>query len=645
MKSLVAAGIAAASVASGVSGAIQLPAIISDNMVLQRSEKTPIWGKAKAGEKITVHFNDVVAEGTADDKGEWRVDLNLAAAQPTPGELTISGSDTITLRNVIVGEVWLCSGQSNMEWTVQSSANPDVEASTADYPAIRHFKVENTVANEPRKELKGQWVVASPDTVRNFTAVGYFFGREIHQKTGQPIGLINSSWGGTDAESWTSDGQLSTDPWYLPSIEKRKLAFADTSAATARYEKETAAWTASLPKDEKNEGLAKGWADPATDVSGWKTMVLPQTWQNAGLKHNGVLWFRKEVDVPANWAGKPATLELGPIDDADITYVNGTRVGDTFSWNAYRKYVLPAEVLKPGKNVIAIRVWDEGGGGGVYGGPLKLWIPGEPEIQMAGEWKYAIEREFTVDLAKRPAPPATNNPNQPAVLYNGMIAPVVPYGIRGAIWYQGENNAGRNAQYRDLLGLMVGGWRKDWQRGDFPFYIVQLAAWQPRNPEPDDTDWAKLRQSQVEAANKIPNSGLAVAIDIGDASDIHPKNKQDVGKRLAAWALAKDYGQNIEYSGPTYASHAVEGGKIRLTFGHANGGLVAKDGELKGFAIGGADGKFVWATASIDGKTVVVSSPGVAAPTAVRYAWGNNPEATLYNAEGFPAVPFSTSAK
>jgi len=648
MKHLLATGIAVASLSSVAAAAIQLPSIISDNMVLQRSEKTPLWGKANAGEKVTVHFNDITVETVADEKGKWRVDLNLTKAPQTPGELTIAASETVTLHNVVVGEVWLCSGQSNMQWNVALSINPAEEAATANYPLIRQFAVQNKLSNTPLEDAQGQWVVASPQTVGGFTAVGYFFGREIHQKTGQPVGLINSSWGGTDAESWTSDGQLMKSDRYAKSIEMRKMSFESLGDAQSKFETENVEWeNKNLPKDETNEGLAKGWAKPETNTADWKTMRLPQTWQNAGLQHNGIIWFRKDVDVPADLAGKPARLELGAIDDADITYVNGEKVGDTFSWNAMRNYELPAGTLKAGRNVIAVRVWDHGGGGGIYNGAMRLVIDGAEPIKIDGDWHYAIERKFTVDLSKlppRPAAPATNNPNQPAVLYNGMIAPIVPYGIKGAIWYQGENNSGRHAHYRDLLGLMIGGWRKDFGQGDFPFYIVQLANFMARADAPTDTNWAKLREAQSQAASTIPNSGLAVTIDIGDAADIHPKNKQDVGKRLAAIALVKDYGQAGEYSGPVYASHRVEDGKLRVTFKHTTGGLTAKGGELKGFSVAGEDGKFSWANATIDGETIVVQSPNVSTPTAVRYAWADNPECNLYNGQGFPAVPFRSDA-
>jgi sialate O-acetylesterase len=647
MKHLIATGVAGALVVSTVAhGAIDLPAIISDNMVLQRSARTPIWGRGAAGEKVSVSVADVTADATADAAGHWRVDLDLRIVpEDGPFDMVIKASDTITIRNVVIGEVWLCSGQSNMEWTVQNTNDFPNESAAADLPMIRHFQVQKRIAPEPTKELAGQWVVASPATVGGFTAVGYYFGREIHRKIGKPVGLINSSWGGTYAEAWTSDDQLAGDEHYAKAIELRQLGFSDAPRAEAIFAQANADWEDKyLPKDEKNEGFENGWASADSATTDWKTMRLPKLWQNAGIHHNGVIWFRKDVQVSSDAAGKPATLNLGPIDDGEITYVNGTKVGQTQGWNVPRTYELPAGTLRAGQNVIAVRVWDEGGNGGIYGAPEQMSLTfkdGEP-VSLAGDWLYRIEREFTVDASKlppRPQEPATRNPNQPAVLYNGMIAPIIPYGIRGAIWYQGESNAGNHLRYRDLMSRLIEGWRKDFDRGEFPFYIVQLANFMARQAEPTDTAWARMRDVQRQIAETVPNTGLAVTIDIGEEKDIHPRNKQDVGKRLAAIAIARDYGQLVEYSGPRYAGHTTEGDKLRVTFKHGKG-LTAKGGKLEGFAIAGADGKFVWADGAIDGDSVILTAPGVTAPTMVRYAWADNPAATLYNAAGFPAVPF-----
>ncbi|HEV7299129.1 MAG TPA: sialate O-acetylesterase [Tepidisphaeraceae bacterium] len=651
MNMSIVASVAALALSSVAVAAVELPAIISDNMVLQRSAKTPLWGTADAGEKIKVTFNNVTADTVADDKGKWRVNLDLESmAANGPFDLTIAGTNTITVRNVLVGEVWLCSGQSNMEWSVANSNDAKNEIAAANFPEIRQFRVKKVIANEPMQELSGTWVAAAPSSIPSFTAVGYYFGREVHQKTGKPVGLINSSWGGTIAEAWTSEPQLKTDERYHASIERRNQTAANPEKAMAKYKAETEAWERRNADTGANKGEEAGWMNADHDTSDWKSMELPIPWQQADVNHNGIIWFRKTIDVPTGAAGKPATLALGAIDDFDTTYVNGKEVGKTGVstpnfWSHPRKYELPVGTLKAGKNVIAVRVVDIGGHGGFYGpaDAMKLTTANGDQA-LTGPWQYTVERVIDPKtIPPRPAEPATKSPNQPAVLYNGMIAPVVPYGIRGAIWYQGESNAGRPAEYADLMKLLVEGWRKDWDRGDFSFYIVQLANFMKRSEQPNDTNWAKLRQAQAEVAHSLPNSGLAVTIDIGDEKDIHPRNKQDVGKRLSAIALAKDYGQDVEYAGPTFENLGSTGDKLRVRFSHADG-LTTTDGAApKGFAVAGDDGKFVWADAKIDGQAVVLSAEGVESPTSVRYAWGDNPEVNLKNAAGFPAVPFKAT--
>ncbi|MCC6240803.1 MAG: beta galactosidase jelly roll domain-containing protein [Phycisphaerales bacterium] len=628
-----------------VQAQISVPAIFSDNMVLQRSSATPIWGRSAPAHKVVVRFEKVVAETTADAQGKWRVNLDLTGVSSSPGDLVIEADEKRTIHNVITGEVWLCSGQSNMEMTADGSLNASAEAASADYPEIRHFTVSHEIANVPVGDVNGKWVVCTPETVMDFSAVAYFFGRDIYLKIHQPIGLINSSFGGTDAEAWTSDQALLSDDRYRQAIELRKLAFQDADAAHAKFDAETIEWMRdNLPPYSVDDGVKKRLADPAKDVTSWKTMELPQTWQSAGLKHNGVVWFRKDFELPAQWKGKPAVLELGRIDDVDFTFVNGVPVGQTYHWSLPRKYPLESGVLKPGKNTIAVCVDDQGGLGGLVGPAvdMRLTCDGQNPIPLAGSWHYQVELQYSIDFAAlppRPVPPMAGNPNQPAVLYNGMIAPLIPYAIRGAIWYQGENNVGRG-HYSDLLQRMVAGWRKDWAT-QFPFYIVQLANFMAPDTQPTDSKWARLRAEQADAAAAIPHSGLAVAIDIGDANDIHPRNKQEVGRRLALIALAKDYGQAIEYSGPVYQSCVADGDSIRVTFSHAEG-LHFQGAALEGFAIAAADGKFAWAEATIDGASVILRSPSVTSPTKVRYGWSDNPGCNLYNSANLPAVPFET---
>ena len=384
-----------------------------------------------------------------------------------------------------------------------------------------------------------------------------------------------------------------------------------------------------------------------SDDADWKTITLPGAWENSGIaefsQFDGVAWFRREFDLPPGAQTENAVLHLGPIDDRDTTWINGVPIGGLDDYNAARVYAVPPNALKPGKNVIAVRVLDTGYAGGFNGKPEQMFlsIPNAPALSLAGAWKYKIGAPLTA-LKPVPAPPA-NNPSYPTALYNGMIAPLVPYGIKGVIWYQGESNAGKAYQYRTLLPAMIGDWRTRWHEGNFPFYIVQLANFQQSNSNPGDNDWAELREAQSLTAAQVPNTGLSVTIDIGDANDIHPKNKQEVGRRLALAALAQTYGRKIVYSGPVYKAMQVEDDKIRLTFAHVGGGMMAKGGgKLTGFAIAGDDHKFVWADARLDGNTIVVSAPQITHPVAVRYAWAVNPVCNLYNTDGLPASPFRT---
>ena len=482
---------------------VKLPAIVGPNMVLQRDIPVPIWGWADPGEEVTVTFAGQTKTTKAAADGCWAIRLDPLTAGG-PGVLTVAGKNTVKLENVLVGEVWLCSGQSNMGMTVARSNNANEEIAAAKFPSIRLFGVPLVGTQEPQYDCKGAWAECSPQTVGNFTAVGYFFGREIHENIDLPVGLINCSWGGSSCEAWIRRSALEVD---------------------SRY-----------------ESMLKSWDDRCANFDPEKAQAV----------------YQKQL---AKWKTQSEKAK--------------------------------AEGTKP---------------------------PRRP----------------------RPARDPRNGQHRPANLYNGMVLSVKPFGLRGAIWYQGESNAGRAYQYRHLFPTLINSWRLDWQQGDFPFYFVQLANFHAVKPEPGDSAWAELREAQSMAL-ETPNTGQAVIIDIGDARDIHPKNKQDVGKRLALWALTKDYGQDVVYYGPKYKSTAVKGNTIVLDFDHIGGGLVAKGGgPLEGFTIAGDDKVFVWAEARIVGDTIEVSSPKVAKPAAVRYAWADNPICNLYNKEGLPASPFRT---
>jgi sialate O-acetylesterase len=556
----------------------------------------------------------------------------------------------VTLNNVLVGDVWLASGQSNMEMGITLVNNANDEVAHADYPMIRLFAVPKVASTQPLSTVKGRWLVCNPKNVTlggwgGFSAVAYFFGRRLHKEMGVPIGIIHSSWGGTAAEGWVSAETLKTMPDFLPAVSNLEQTWADSKKPPAEFDKAMEGWWA---RNDPGSGATPAWSDPSVDVSGWKKMRLPQYWEDAGLPgYDGVVWFRRTFELPREWAGQDLLLSLGPVDDRDTTYVNGVAVGGLSQWDAPRSYRVPARLLKPGTNTIAVRVLDTGVGGGIYGKPEQMKI--EPAaggvaapISLAGEWSYRASVALS-KLGTQPPQQGGNDFSVPVIRYNGMIAPLLPFAIKGAIWYQGETNVGRAAQYKRLLPLLIQDWRTRFQSSDFPFLIVQLANFMDRRDAPVDSEWARLREAQLYVAETVPHSGLAVTIDIGEAKDIHPKNKQDVGSRLALVALSTVYGQKLEDSGPVYRRMKVEGDHIRLSFDHTDGGLMAKDGgKLTGFAIAGEDKHFVWAEAVIKGKEIIVSSPEVKKPVAVRYGWADNPACNLYNRAGLPASPFRT---
>ena len=485
--------------AAAAVAAVRLPALISDNMVLQQDLPANVWGWADPGEKVTVTFADKSTETTADAAGQWRVRLPVLTSG-TVGELTVVGTNTLTVKNVAVGEVWVCSGQSNMEWSVRGAMNATEEISGGNFPLIRHFAVARAPHAEPQEDTKGQWEICTPQTVGNFTAVGYSFARELHRTMKVPVGLIHSSWGGTAAELWTPWPILQGDSDFKSITASWEKVVAEYPEAKAKYDAELATWT--------------------------------------------------DAEKQAKEAGTP--------------------------------------------------------------------IPPKPKKPKGGD---ALDR--------------------PASLYNGMIAPLLPYTIRGFTWYQGESNASRAQQYRKLFPTMIQSWRAAWQQPEAPFLFVQLANFMQRRDEPSDTDWARLREAQT-AALELPHTGMAVAIDVGDAKDIHPRDKQTVGKRLALSALATVYYRDFDFSGPMFGGAQIEGEKVRLTLRHSEGLKTADGGKVTGFAIAGDDRKFVWADAEISGDHVIVSSPEVKTPASVRYAWADNPACNLINAAGLPAAPFRT---
>ena len=619
---------------------VTLPKIFSDNMVLQRNKTIPVWGWANANEKITVQFDHQTKKTKADKNGKWMVKLDNESAGG-PYQLIVKGKNTITINDVLVGEVWICSGQSNMEMPIEGWGqinNYQEEISNANYPMIRHFKVPNQVSSIPLTDVSGgSWQICSPATAGDFSAVAYFFGRELYNKLKVPIGLLNTSWGGTIVETWTSRKAFENSDEFrnmiadMPSLNLDSLA----KARTAETRKRVEALQGSL--DATN---ASTWKDLNTDDSNWPQMELPNLWESQQIGDmDGIVWFRKTINISAEDAGKTATLFLSMIDDNDITYVNGVKVGSTDGYNAKREYTIAANILKEGKNVIAVRVEDTGGGGGIYGDSADMKLTsGNDVMALSGRWSFKVEKIAGGSVSIGPN-------SYPTLLFNAMVNPLIPFAMEGVIWYQGESNAGRAYQYSKAFPLMINDWRSRWNEGDFPFYFVQLASFNAANGDSKNgSSWAELRESQTKTLS-LPNTGMAVTTDIGNPTNIHPKDKQDVGKRLAAIAFHNVYGENNVYSGPMYQSMKINGNKITISFTHTGSGLMVKDkyGYLTGFEIAGANKKFHYAKAYMDGRDVVVYSDDVPDPVAVRYGWADDAgEANLFNKEGFPASPFRT---
>ncbi len=632
---------------SSADAEVKVANIFGDNMVLQRDAEFNIFGTATPGERVTVQLLDQTVATQAQADGKWLVKFQPIGTGPA-FDVNIAGAENnIQLKNVVAGEVWICSGQSNMEWTVAWSGNPKEEIAAANWPLIRHVKINRATSITPNAEADNTgWQVCSPETAGDFTAVGYYFARHLHKELDCPIGLINTSWGGTIVETWISGESLSTHPDFTDRIAKMKEQSQESEEQRAKYAAQAKAFSDAWAAAMQTAGSSNLQENNVYD-SKWGTHTVPGHWEGQGLKdYDGVVWYRRNVDIPAAAAGKPAQLMLGKIDDFDMTYVNGVQVGETKNWNTDRKYSVPAELVKEGKMSIAVMVTDTGVGGGFHGEAknYSLAIEGQDPIALNGDWKFKVPDSFA-NLPERPKSSAMVGPNHPMLLHNAMVNPIIPVTFKGAIWYQGESNAGRAYQYRELFPLLIEDWRAKWNK-EFPFYWVQLANFTPAAKQPGPSEWAELREAQ-SMTKSLPKTGEAVIIDIGEAADIHPKNKQDVGKRLALHALAKDYSKNdVVFSGPTYKSIQVDGNKVHVMFENTDGGLVAKgsdNGKLTRFEVAGEDKKFVFADAVIEGDKVVVSSADVANPVAVRYAWANNPEGcNLYNGAGLPACPFRT---
>ncbi|SDI59063.1 sialate O-acetylesterase [Mucilaginibacter gossypii] len=618
-------------------GIVRLPQLVADGMVLQRDAKVKIWGWADASEKITVNFQHKTYRTVTDESGSWKIALQPMKAGG-PYTMEITGNNRITIRDILIGDVWFCSGQSNMVLPMErvKEKYPD-EIAKANYPQIRNFfvKTESDVTRQHSDLLPGKWVKADSVTVLGFGATSWFFAKQLYQKYHVPIGIINSSVGGTPIEAWISSEGLKN----IQSYHNRIARFSNTAFMDSVLKKHPEP----IEQLDADKGLnePKPWYDTTYQPHNWHRFWLPGYWADQGVKGlNGVVWFRKEITLPASVQGKTAKLYLGRIVDADQTYFNGKLVGNITYQYPPRRYTLPAGLLKPGKNTVVVRITNTSGKGGFV--PDKryyLAIAGDT-IDLRGDWQYKVGQVFEPVRMK----PEFSAQNEPTGLYNTMVAPVINYTIKGMVWYQGESNSSRASEYGTLLKALIADWRNRWQQGNLPFIYAQLPNFNEVQYSPTESDWAQLRAGQLEAL-EVPNTGMAVTIDAGEWNDIHPLNKKKVGERLARVAENVVYGKvNVVPSGPIYQSAKIEGNKIEIAFKNTGAGLIAEDGEeLSQFAIAGADKKFVWAKALIKGDKILVWSDKIPAPLYVRYAWADNPDgANLYNKEGLPASPFQT---
>lgn len=661
---------------------VQVNPLFTDNMVLQQRAEVPVWGKAAPGATVTVKpsWTAKTATTVADADGRWSVTLTTPRGSFRKHSLTISdGSDeSLRIQNVLVGEVWFCSGQSNMQMPMESwqavRINQEDIANSGRYPDLRLLQVSRATGMSEREDFAadfGGWQPSSPETVRNFSAIAWYFGRKLQERLKVPVGLIHSSWGGTIIEAWMSAGAIRAFPELKEKLADVKL-LAESESERERTFQEAVDALMRRARDE-DAGLKEHWEKVAAGArldASWRDITLPNTVQTVWPAVNGVYWFRKEVEIPAEWAGKDLTLSLGPVDDFDETFWDGVQVGSGSVWNLPRSYTVPASAVKAGKAVITIRNTDDHGNGGLYGAAADLYVEGPDgkRIPLDDKWKVKLSVSFE-DIPVNTA----REPNLMTVLYNAMVRPLAPYRIAGVIWYQGESNAVRAARYRDLMPTMITDWRRTWGY-DFPFYITQIANHHAVLPEPAESAWAELREAQSLTALHLKGVDQACIIDLGEADDVHPVRKQEAGERLSLLALSRQYGaRRLVCNGPRLLSYKLMDGAVELCFGDVAKGLCVKpsgpyaearygkaaldldlvkkaeSGTPTGFQVAGPDGVWHWAEALIvpmkaphRPQTVIVSSPDVPYPVAVRYGWADNPVCNLYNSAGLPMWPFRT---
>jgi sialate O-acetylesterase len=617
---------------------LSLPKMFSSNMVLQRDIQIPVWGNASPGATVVATLGNIRATAKTDSKGKWMMRFPKFKAGG-PYTLKIieqeKPANVIELKDILIGDVWVASGQSNMEWQLQLAKDAAKEIANANFPKIRFLYVKQGKQIKPQTDIQAdKWKICDSSNVKEWSAVAYFFARKIHLDQNIPIGIIQSTWGGTAIESWISREMLITSP-----ITKAKTLVVDTISVSQEdiiqdSLKLIRFWDIIYNPQNHADKLV-----PSAEFNdaGWTEIEMPNVIKNFGIgPFEGIVWLRKKINLPESYNQKELTISLGHPEMNYTLYFNGQEIcKNVWYSNPTHTYTIPANLVKKGENIIALRMAMLWTGGGLNPADTVFISDGSSEISLGGKWVYKKDVE--------PALPKMHNYQQnPSVVFNNMIYPVIPYGIKGFIWYQGESNAASAFDYRKLFPMLIADWRQRWKQSDLAFLFVQLANYMKTKPLPSESEWAELREAQTLTLS-LPNTGMACAIDIGEAGDIHPKNKQEVGRRLALIANKIVYKQNGIASGPQYKNYRVEGNRIRINFINNGTTLKTKDGkEIIGFSIAGADKKFYWATATIEGNEIVVSSVEVKKPVAVRYAWADNPECNLINAEGLPAVPFRT---
>jgi sialate O-acetylesterase len=622
----------------------QLHGPYADNMVLQRSRPLTFRGSAGPGSVVRVELGEARAEVRADHQGTWEITLPAFEAGGPHTLRASSGDDALVFENVLIGEVWVCAGQSNMEWTVAISPDAEETISQANWPMIRLLKVVRVADPVPRQQIEARWHVCSPATIGDFSKVGYHHGVELFRTLNVPIGLIDAGWGGTVVEAWTPREALLADDEMGPVVAEYEASRSRRDELAAAYAHRMKQWAP--PPDPGNSKFAAGWADPATDISSWPTMTLPCWWEAGGLRFHGAFWFRREVEVPPELAGRDLMLHLGACDKADTTYFNNEEVGSIpldapDGWRTPRDYRVPGRLVRAGRNTIAVRVFSNINNSGMTGPRDAMRLEAEGwSAPLAGDWHYQVEHNLGWTVRPR-EPWGPGNPHTPSILFNSMIAPLLPLAIRGVIWYQGESNEATSARYARLFPAMIRAWREAWQQGNFPFLFVQLPNFGPDNSS--TSYWSEIRHAQERGLIETATA-MVPTIDIGDPNDLHPPNKVAVGQRLAWAALAVAHDDpDPTLLCPRIESVAFAGREVSLTFGPLDGGLTAREGNPVGFELAGADDRLAPAHARIEGAQIIVWSDLVPAPRSLRYAFADSPVPNLANRRGLPLPPFRFS--